>query len=516
MKVVTVDQMRAIEQRAETDYGLTSPMLMEHAGGSVAEILRAHRGGNVADARILVLVGPGNNGGDGRVAARYLADWGARITSFLWKERRIEEGVGEGTSSEPAGDDLAGLRSALERTDVVLDAFLGTGHARPLDPLMRSALAAVEEERGRRPALFVAAVDLPSGLNADTGEVDPGTLRANLAVTLAFPKLGLLLFPGAAYVGALEVGSIGIPAGMADDVPLDLLDASLVRSLLPARPLDSNKGTFGKAMILAGSPPYPGSAYLAATAAGRIGAGLVTLAVSPDMAPIYAAKLSEATFRLLPPADAPPDQRARALVDGLDGYTALLIGPGLGQAPATREFLLAALSHIQLLAEHRRPRLVVDADGLNNLSQVERWWERLPPRTIITPHPGEMARLRGGARVSGGQADRVDVARQAAAEWDHIVVLKGACTLVAAPDGAMRINWPPNPALATAGTGDVLAGTVAGLLAQGADPYAAASAAVYLHGRAGLAVASRLGDAGLLASDLLAELPLALRGARAL
>ncbi len=516
VKIVSVDEMRAIERRADTDYGLTSPILMEHAGRSVAEAVRAHMGGDVAGLNVLALVGPGNNGGDGRVALRALAEWGARATSYLWKEQGVEEGFGEGAASTPVGDDLAPLHQAIERADVVLDAFLGTGHGRPLDPAMRTALAAVDAERTRRPALMVVAVDLPSGLNADTGEVDPGTLRADLTVTLAFPKRGLLLFPGAAYLGELEVGGIGLPDGMADDISFELLDAALVRSLLPARPLDSNKGTFGKVMVLAGSPPYPGSAFLAATAAGRVGAGLVTLAVPPDMAPIYAVKLSETTFRLLPASDSPPDQRARALVDGLEGYDALLIGPGLGQAEATREFLLAVFSHIRLLPEHHQPRLVVDADGLNNLSQVERWWERLPPNTIITPHPGEMARLRGGARVSGGGPDRLDVARQAAAEWGHIVVLKGACTLIAASNGAMRAHWPPNPALATAGTGDVLAGTVAGLLAQGAEPFAAASAAVYLHGRAGLAVAERIGDAGLLASDLLPELPVALRDTRAL
>jgi NAD(P)H-hydrate epimerase len=516
MKILTGDEMRAIERHADTEHGLTAPMLMDHAGRSVAEAVRTHLGRDVAGLNVLALVGPGNNGGDGRVALRNLAEWGARATSYRWKERVVEEGVGEGAASTPVGDDLAPVRQAIERTDVVLDAFLGTGHGRPLDPAMRTALAAVEAERARRPALMVVAVDLPSGLNADTGEVDPGTLRADLTVTLAFPKRGLLLFPGAAYLGELEVGGIGLPDGMADDICFELLDATLVHSLLPARPLNSNKGTFGKVMVLAGSPPYPGSAFLAATAAGRVGAGLVTLAVPPDMAPIYAVKLSETTFRLLPASDSPPDQRARALVDGLEGYTTLLVGPGLGQSEATREFLLAVFSHIRLLPQHQQPRLVVDADGLNNLSRVERWWERLPSNTIITPHPGEMARLRGGTRITGGGPDRLDVARQSAAAWGHVVVLKGACTLIAAPSGVMRVNWPPNPALATAGTGDVLAGAVAGLLAQRVEPFAAASAAVYLHGRAGLAVAERIGDAGLLASDLLPALPAAMRDTRAL
>lgn len=511
MKIVTVDEMRAIEQRADTEHGLSSSVLMAHAGRSIAAIIQTHLGGDVAGVRVLVLAGPGNNGGDGRVAAQQLAQRGAQVGLYSWKERQLEIDM----RPVPVGEDLAALRAELERADVVLDALLGTGHSRPLDTTMRRILSAVAEERERRPALLVAAVDVPSGLNADTGEVDAGTVRADLTVTLAFPKLGMLLFPGAEYVGELEVGDIGLPADRTAGGALDLLDAALVRALLPARPLNSNKGTFGKAMILAGSLPYPGSAYLAATAAGRVGAGLVTVAVTPDMAPIYAVKLSEATFRLLPRADVPPAERARSLVEGLASYTALLIGPGLGQEDATHELVMAVLAGVTALPEEHRPRLVVDADGLNHLARVARWWERLPARTIITPHPGEMGRLRGGQRVSGGGADRIEIAREAAAEWGLVVVLKGACTLIASPERALRVNWPPNPALATAGTGDVLAGTVTGLLAQGLDPFAAASAAVYLGGRAGLAVAERSGDAGLLASDLLPELPIALRDTKA-
>jgi NAD(P)H-hydrate epimerase len=332
-------------------------------------------------------------------------------------------------------------------------------------------------------------------------------------VTLAFPKLGMLLFPGASYLGELKIGGIGLPPGMARDIPLDLIDVALVRDLLPPRPLNSNKGTFGKAMILAGSLPYPGSAYLAATAAGRVGAGLVTLAVTTAMAPIYAVKLSEATFHLLPAADVPAQQRAESFLAGLDGYASLLIGPGLGQQDDTRAFLLAVFDGLRALPDDRRPRLTVDADGLNNLARLERWWERLPHHTVITPHPGEMGRLRGGAHVSGGGGDRLQVARWAA-EWGMVVVLKGACTLIASPEGNLRMFWPPNPALATAGTGDVLAGTIAGLLAQGMEPFDAAGAGVFLHGSAGLAVSERLGDAGLLAGDLLPELPLALRDTR--
>ena len=511
MRVVSVEEMREIERRAETEYGLTSPMLMERAGQSVAEILRSHAGGDVRDLDVLVLVGPGNNGGDGRVMGRYLAGWGARVSYFLWKESTLERNG----QVVPAGDPFENVREALASADIVVDALLGTGHARPLAPTMRQALALVQAERERRPGgLIVLAVDLPSGLNADTGAVDEGTIAADLTVTLAFPKTGLYFFPGAALVGELEVGSIGLPDEMPIPPGMETLDAPLVRPFLPARPLESNKGTYGKAMILAGSPQYIGAANLAASAAGRIGAGLITIATTPELSHVYAASLVEATYCLLPPLDAKPQERARVLLDALHGYRALVVGPGLGQSDATRDFLLRVFDGVRALPESERPQMIVDADGLNILSRVERWHERLPANTVLTPHPGEMARLRSRAHVSGGGVDRLSVVSECARAWGHVVVLKGASTLIAAPDGRLRLNWPGNPALATAGTGDVLAGTIGGLLAQGMAPFEAASAGVYLHSHAGLLVSARLGDAGLLASDLLPELPLALRATK--
>lgn len=507
MDVVTVAEMRAIEQRAAADYGLTPAILMEHAGRSIAEHLRGHLTGGqrraLAGQRVLVLVGPGNNGGDGRVMGRYLSQWGASVTYYAWKERQIE------AAGAPVPDDAghSALRAAIGAADVVADALLGTGHARPLDAHMAAVLALVREERARRPTLLVLAVDLPSGLNADTGALDPGTLAADLTVTLAFPKAGLFFFPGAAALGVLRVGSIGLPPQLRASTRLEMMNRSLVRTLLPARPLESHKGTYGQVLVLAGSSLYVGAAYLATAAAARVGAGLVTLATIAERAPFYATMMAEATYALLPPTSAPPEERAAAVIAALRGRQAAVIGPGLGQDDATRALLRLVLDGIPGLSDAERPRLIVDADGLNNLARVERWWERLPAWSVLTPHPGEMARLRGGQPVSAGGPDRLDVARDAARAWGHVVVLKGACTLVAAPDGRVRVNWPGNPAMASAGTGDVLAGAVGGLLAQGVEPFDAASAAVYLHSRAGLRVRARQGDAGLLASDLLPELP---------
>lgn len=505
MKIVTVAEMVAVEQQAEQEYGLTSAMLMERAGRSVAEAIQARLEGEVGGLHVVVLAGPGNNGGDGRVAARYLSEAGAHVAIHDWKRGMIEAD-GQVT---PVGDDLAGLRAALTTADVVLDALLGTGHARPLAPTMATACALVASERQRRPDLYVVAVDLPSGLNADTGAVDPGALVADLTVTLAFPKVGLLLFPGASYVGELQMGSIGLPAAMPIAARLEMLDDGMIGPTLPPRPLDSNKGTFGKALALAGSPQFIGAAYLVSGSAARIGTGLVTLATLPELAPFYATMLPEITYLRLPPETVSAEARARAILDTLADYRALVVGPGLGQSPATAALLEHLFAGLSALPAEKRPRLVVDADGLNYLAHVDHWWRRLPPRAILTPHPGEMSRLCGGAPVTGGGADRLATIRDAAREWGHVVVLKGACTLIAAPEGTLRINGAPNPALATAGTGDVLAGATAGLLAQGMESYAAACAAVYLHALAGQRVRAHLGDAGLLAGDLLAELPLA-------
>jgi hydroxyethylthiazole kinase-like uncharacterized protein yjeF len=519
MRVVNVSEMRDIEERAGREFKLTSQVLMDHAGHSVATLLSQRLGSKLSASRILVLVGPGNNGGDGRVMGGYLSAWGAKVAYYIWKEQRLESGVDESwIQSGPADRESApggALQSVLSTCTVVVDALLGTGNSRPLAPGIREVLELIRNERERRPDLLILAVDLPTGLNADTGEVDPGTLRADITVTLALPKLGLLFFPGAGLVGELEVGSIGLPPELtATPTGPDLLDDLSIRRLLPTRPLDSNKGTFGRVMVVAGSSAYPGSAYLAATAAGRIGAGLVTLAVSPDMAAIYAVKLSEATFHLLPQVGEGPLSRAGSLLAALKGYAALIIGPGLGQAPATRAFLMEILAGLRRISKETRPHLVVDADGLNILATTEHWWDHLPEGTVITPHPGEMARLMTGAPVSGGGVDRLDLCRRAAHDWNLTLVLKGAHSLIADPQGSVSINAPGNPALATAGTGDVLAGTIGGLLAQGLSPYDAARAGVYLHSRAGSRVSDVLGDAGLLASDLLPELPRALKAVK--
>ena len=505
MYIVTVDEMRTLETEAERRYGLNTSTLMENAGKGAADILSRsiRRQRAVNEIECLILVGPGNNGGDGLVMGRYLQKWGARVSTYRWKEQRLTIADEEVPEQETA----TRLGEVFARVTYIIDALLGTGRSRPLPDSMRSLLARAQDERARRDTVRIVAVDLPTGMNADTGEVDPGTIHCDMTITLAAPKLGFFFFPGRAYTGELYAGDIGFPPELEQGLRTEMLTGKLAQSLLPPRPLDSNKGTFGKVMLFCGSPPYPGSAFLAGNAALRSGAGLVTLAVTEQMHPIYASAMHEVTFALLPGEQSESFEQSSALINHLEGYRALLMGPGLGQSAHIREVMLQVLEHLRSQSDSQRPRLLVDADGLNNLSALERWWTLLPSGTVITPHPGEMGRLAGGIKVSGGSIDRLELARSKAAEWQVTLVLKGACTIVANPDGRVRINWLANPALATAGTGDVLAGMITGLLAQHVEPFDAASASVYLHTAAAELISADIGDRGLLASDLLAKIP---------
>ncbi|HEY0754647.1 MAG TPA: NAD(P)H-hydrate dehydratase [Ktedonobacteraceae bacterium] len=508
MHIVTIEEMRALESQADREYGLTSAILMETAGRNTAELL-VYEFGQISGQEFLLLIGPGNNGGDGLIIARYLERWGGLISLYYWKEQRLVI-HGEEVAHEQT---LARLEQTIQSARAILDALLGIGQARPLPGDMRDLLQRVHEERIRRETLSLVAIDLPTGMNADTGEVDPGTILMDLTITLGCPKQGFFFFPARSYSGKLLVGSIGLPPELEKDLHTEMLTQTLVCQLVPPRPLESNKGTFGKAMLLCGSRAYPGSAFLSGNAAARVGAGLITMAVTEQMLPIYASTFHEATFLILP-AEEESLKRVNLLMDNLEGYRSLLLGPGMGQSSSTREFILHILERLRALPSERRPRLVIDADGLNNLSALEYWWTLLPPETVITPHPGEMGRLCKGLKVSGGAVERLEIARAKAREWQVTLVLKGACTIIAqaasAGETLTRINWKANPAMATAGTGDVLAGMITGLLAQGIQPFDAASAAVYLHAVAGERVSAEIGQAGLLAADLLPQIPRAL------
>ncbi|MBI3744618.1 MAG: NAD(P)H-hydrate dehydratase, partial [Chloroflexi bacterium] len=299
----------------------------------------------------------------------------------------------------------------------------------------------------------------------------------------------------------------------AKDVSLEVASADWVRAMLPARPRDANKGTFGKVLVVAGSGEYIGAAYLACAGAVRAGAGLVTLATPRSLVPVVASRIAEVTYLPLPesaPGEVNGAEGARLAHQALPNYDALLIGCGVGQKPGAVELVRQTLT---AMPTGVAPRTVIDADGLNILSQLAKWWERVPRNAVLTPHPGEMSRLSGQA-IAKVQGDRLQASREAAKTWSKTVLLKGAYSVVARPEGQAMINPFANAALATAGTGDVLAGIIAGMLAQGLAPFEAAAVAAYIHGAAGERVADQLGDTGTAASDLLTEVPRAVKGLR--
>jgi hydroxyethylthiazole kinase-like uncharacterized protein yjeF len=552
VKIITVEKSRYLETEADRR-GLSFAEMMENAGRGTA--LAIHQRVGAKGKRIVVLVGPGNNGGDGLVAAHQLWEMGARVTCYLWK-RNVEADVNFQRVKDDrlplvwAEDDAEyeALRGLLWGADVVVDALLGVGVDRPIEGSLKELLDVVRRtmaEQGvpgelaetvpsdvTEPFPLVVAVDCPTGLNCDTGELDPAALPADLTVTFAYPKIGLLRFPGAEAVGDIVVADIGIPPELADDVSLEMATPERIRAWLPARPRSAHKGTFGRALIVAGSVNYVGAASLAGAGATRVGTGLVTMALPMPIQPAVAANLVEATFLLLPhDLGVISSGAVDVLGEQMDKYDALLLGPGLTQEPETVRFVhsllglerrertgrigFVAARDVEEPAQSTLPPLVVDADGLNALADADHWWKVLPTETVLTPHPGEMARLIGGEVTAREiQADREGVAQRMAVEWNVVVVLKGAFTVVADPAGRVMVLPFANPALATAGSGDVLAGAIVGLRAQGMAAYEAAVAGAYLHCLAGELARAELGDMGVVAGDLPRWLPEALKRVR--
>jgi NAD(P)H-hydrate epimerase len=528
MKLVTVSQMQAIEKEADAG-GLTYEMMMENAGQGLADVI-LERFRDEPEPAVIGLVGPGNNGGDTLVALAALAQAGWKARAYLVKRKkdalvkRFLEAGGEVIAGENAFEKLS---EAIELADVLLDGVLGTGIKLPLKAEVADLLSEVNDllDSLEEHAPFVVAVDCPSGVDCDSGDVAEATIPADLTVTMAAVKQGLLKLPAFEYVGQLEVVDIGLPADLPafQSVTTEVAEADSVAALLPERPLEAHKGTFGTALIAAGSINYTGAALLAGEAAYRVGAGLVTLAVPAPLHGVLAGQFPEATWVLLPHEGGRISESATdVLAKNFPRASALLIGPGLGTETTTKVFLedlLAGKSAQKKAAarigfiqqepglrsepEAELPPMVVDADGLKLLAQIKDWASKLPANTILTPHPGEMAVLTGLSKEEI-QEERQAVALKYAREWGHVVVLKGAFTVIATPQGRLTVIPVASPALARAGSGDVLAGLIVGLRAQGLDAYAAAVAGAWIHAQAGLYAADDLGTtASVLAGDVL-------------
>ena len=506
MKLVSVAEMIAIEQEADMG-GHSYAVMMEHAGRGLAESVNSAYSYDCNT--VFGLVGVGNNGGDTLVALSYLQNWGWSTSAYLLKPRRDADPLvarylkAGGTLLKFSEDPGYGVLSASLRIhDVLLDGVFGTGIRLPLRGSMAATLDFVRTciaEMETPP--HVVAVDVPSGVDSDTGETASETIPAEMTVTMAAVKQGLLKFPAFEMVGDLRVVDIGLPEGLAayDRIQREVVDAGWVGRVLPSRPLDAHKGTFGTVLVIGGSLNYSGAALLAGEMAFRSGAGWVTLAVPEPLHAALAGDFTEATWLLLPhehgfiAADA-----VHIVLANLSKPTTVLIGPGFGLQETSREFISRLLS-----AQSNLPPLVLDADALKLLADIPGWAGRLPAPAVLTPHPGEMSILTGLSSREI-QTKRIEIAERFAVQWGHVVVLKGAFTVIAAPDGRTALVPVATPALARAGTGDVLAGLIAGLRAQGMDAFESAAAGTWIHAQAGLLAADLIGTtAAVLAGDVL-------------
>jgi NAD(P)H-hydrate epimerase len=532
-KYVSVAEMIAVEKAADAA-GLTYDQMMANAGLALAQaVIEAYS--QQADKTILGLVGKGNNGGDTLVALVHLKEAGWETAAYIVGERpndplaaRYLELGGEIVFLSEDKNHKK-LKTLVKENFILMDGLLGTGIRLPLrDPFPKVLQAVHRAMDSLSHPPQIVAVDCPSGVDCENGEAAPDVIPADVTVCMAAVKQGLLAFPAYQYLGVLKVVGIGLPEELKPwkEIHRFVINREFVIDHLPSRPFDSHKGTFGTAMVIAGSLNFSGAVLLAGQAAFRSGVGWVTLAVPSSLHAVLAGSFPEATWLLLPQEKGVISAEGVDLVlKNLSRITAMLLGPGFGLEETTSVFIHHLLAggkskgkgKVGLLQQAEEmeggtqtpilPPLVIDADGLKLLSELDEWPSRLPPQTILTPHPGEMSFLTG-LQKDEIQTNRIEVAETYAKKWGHVVVLKGAFTVVAEPGGQTAIIPVATPALARAGTGDVLAGIITGLRAQGMEAYPTAACGAWLHAQAGLEAANRLGStAGVLAGDLIKEIP---------
>ena len=515
-RVGTAAMAREMDRRAMAEFGIPGIVLMENAGRGAFETIMAE----FKPCCVNVLCGKGNNGGDGCVIARHLQNAGVKVRTFLFARReeikddarvnleallRMSGAVNE--VLDPAA--LEDFRLPMTDCDLIVDALLGTGLQDEVRGFLRDAIDFINGLTLENRALKIFAVDLPSGLHADTGQVLGAAIRADATATFGVIKAGLLSFPGAELGGRLFPIDISFPRELYADLPYRLITPEWAAKVLPPRRRDFHKGSAGHGLVLAGSPGKTGAAAMAAEAGLRGGAGLITLAGPAGVHDILEQQTLEVMTEPLPEGEegcvgVASIDRALEL---MAGKTAVALGPGLGRGRGVKEFVRA------VLRECRSP-LVIDADGLNALAEDPAALAGAGCPIVLTPHPGEMGRLIG-RDAKAVLADRLGVAERFARERRVTLVLKGAHTLIAGPEGRVRFNLTGNPGMATGGSGDVLTGLLLGLLCRGLEVEDAAALGVYLHGRAGDLAAEDQGEEGMIACDILAALPrafLELRG----
>ncbi len=506
MRIVTCAQMRELEKLAVAE-GISSLRLMENAGSAAARCIRENT--PVAGKRCTVLCGRGNNGGDGFVVARRLHDNGAQVAVILAcgapttpEATEMYERLGALRQSVLPIEEERACADAVRECDVLVDAVFGTGfHGAPRGPLLASLFGQVN-----RSGAAVYALDMPSGADADSGAVEGECIAAGVTISFGAPKTGQFLSPAAGYCGRVVTVAIGLPEGSASGLSgpsVELLEEAGVAALIPRRRRDANKGSFGRVFCLCGSLGMAGAALLAAKGALRAGAGLVTLGVPEPVYLPVASNLTEALVYPLPatPAGAAAFSAWERVAELSAAANVLLVGCGLSRDEGTR-----ALVHRLVREAPEGKTVILDADGINAFEGHIDVLRTSKASLILTPHPGEMARLCGKS-IPEIQRTRLSTARGFAQSMGLTLVLKGAGTVVAARDGTAYVNPTGNPGMARGGSGDLLAGMVAALAAQGLADADAACAAVYIHGAAGDRCAERLSQTGMLPSDMLLEVP---------
>lgn len=508
MYLVTADEMREMDRRTIEDFGIPGRILMENAGRGATRFL-LERFPDLKNRRVGVVAGRGNNGGDGYVIARYLSHRDINVTVYLLANASRVAGdaaanldllapLGVPVIEMPDKKIFSSYRSEMSAKDLWIDAILGTGLKSDVKGLYKDVIDFINSLD--KP---VFAVDIPSGLNADTGQPCGTCIRACATATFGFAKTGHYIYPGAEDTGELQVVEIGIPPHVAEAVgPKQfVLTTPRIRTYIKPRPPDAHKGRTGHLLVIAGSPGKTGAAAMAAVSAVRSGTGLVTLGIPASLNPILESQVLETMTSPLPETKTGVLGKAsfESIMKLLDGKRCLAIGPGLGSEPETAKLVQG------LLTENKVP-VVIDADGLNNLVGDTEILKHCQAPVILTPHPGEMARL-AQTSVSSVQNDRIASARKFSVDHKVHVVLKGANTVIAHPDGTVFINTSGNSGMASGGMGDVLTGLIAGFVTQGYSPEAASHAGVFLHGAAADSMANDLGPFGYLASEVMDRIP---------
>lgn len=508
MRLVTASEIREMDSLAIKEMGISGTVLMENAARGAVRVFIDYFEPSPGSS-ITILCGRGNNGGDGYVMARYLHEIGmnvrvavigdmSRISGDALVNLEILGRIGVEINEIESDEKWKSFNDAIKSCDFIIDGLLGTGLNSPVRGSFKNVIDDVNAS-GKR----VMSIDIPSGLNADNGKVMGAAVKADITVTFGFPKPGLLVFPGADFAGHLALIDIGIPGTVSSrfETGHDLIEPHDFMQLLSNEKGDVHKGKRGHLLILAGSEGKTGAAALCAMGALRAGAGLVTVGIAESLNPVLEKKLTEAMTVALPETK----EKSLALsakediLRLMDNKTAVAIGPGLSTNPETVNLVCEILKLLKL-------PVVLDADALNALSMVPDSLKYLDRSKILTPHPGEMSRL-AGLSVKDIQTDRIETSRRFAKEWQCNLILKGAGTILADPDGMVSINPTGNPALASGGTGDVLTGMIAGFLARGLTPVKASRAGVYLHGMAADYLALKAGEAGILASEISEAVP---------